>query len=268
MLTFAQQMAFKAKKSLGQNFLYTKGPIISICDASDIKSSDTVIEAGPGKGILTEELLTRAGKVIVVEKDRLLIPFLEEKFSKEIKSGKLNITEGDILKFEPQEHELKDGEYKIIANIPYYITGAFFEYFLSNKTQPNLISVLIQKEVAERIVRKDKKGSILSVSVDAYGYPKYIKTVKKNLFRPAPKVDSAILAIENISRDKFEKNNVSEKDFFEVLKKGFAHKRKRLMKNLGTDENVFQKLDVPQNIRAEELSTEKWFSLAKDLTTE
>ena len=255
-------MAFKAKKSLGQNFLFTKGPIISMCDASEISETDTVLEAGPGKGILTEELLKRAGKVIVVEKDTSLIYHLEDKFSKEIKSGKLQIVVGDILKFNPEEYNLTNGNYKLIANIPYYITGAFFEYFLSHDEQPNTMAILIQKEVAERIVNKDAKGSILSISVKAYGNPKYIKTVKKDLFKPAPKVDSAIILIENISKERFEKSNISESDFFEILKKGFAHKRKRLMKNLNTTEEIFVKCNLSKDVRAEELSVEEWFCLS------
>jgi 16S rRNA (adenine1518-N6/adenine1519-N6)-dimethyltransferase len=249
----------KAKKSLGQNFLNNKKILQKMIDTSDIKKSDVVLEVGPGKGSLTELLLQTAKKVVAVEKDRRLIEGLNERFEDEIRAKKLVIIEDDALKFNPKKHKLKQGKYKIVANIPYYITGAFFEHFLSNKSQPTSITVMIQKEVAERIVTKDKKESILSISIKAYGEPKYSGTVSKKYFKPKPKVDSAIISVKNISRKNFKK--VKEETFFKTVKKGFAHKRKRLAKNLNINEEILEKLGLDKNVRAEELSLSDWISL-------
>jgi len=197
----------KAKKSLGQNFLKNKSVVKDIVRASDLKKEDVVLEIGPGKGILTIELLKSSSNVIAIEKDDDLYEYLKEKFSDEVRGEKLNLIHGDILKEELPEIK----NYKLIANIPYNITGQILKKFLSGKNQPKLIALLIQKEVAERIVAKDGKESILSMSVKAYGQPKFIKKVKAENFSPKPRVDSAILLIENISKDFFE--DISEEKF-------------------------------------------------------
>jgi 16S rRNA (adenine1518-N6/adenine1519-N6)-dimethyltransferase len=172
-----------------------------MCSAGEVNEKDIVIEIGPGKGALTEKLLERAGKVIAIEKDCELVKFLQEKFKKEIENGKLELIEGDILKLRITNYELR--KYKLIANIPYNITGAIIKKFLTEENQPEKMVLLVQKEVAERIVARDGKESILSLSVKAYGEPKYIMKVSKRFFSPEPKVDSAIIAINNISRGRF-----------------------------------------------------------------
>lgn len=251
------------KKSLGQNFLTNTDIVASIADAASLSSDETVLEIGPGKGILTGELLKRAGKVIAVEKDRELIPLLQEKFEKEIKENRLVLINEDILTFRFPELIEK---YKLVANIPYYITGQIIRQFLTAEKQPETMVLLVQKEVAERIIARDGKESLLSVSVKTYGTPSYIKTVKAGSFTPAPKVDSAILLINNISRDFF--SNISEERFFEVLHAGFAHKRKQLFGNLKAvfDEKVLrermEEAKIPENIRAEDMSLENWRFLA------
>ena len=190
----------KAKKSLGQNFLKSEPALQMMCDAGALTTTDTILEIGPGKGALTERLLTRAGKVIAVEKDRELIAILQEKFANDIENKKLLIIDGDILEFDPKHAGMKEGEYKIIANIPYNITGSIIRKFLSETIQPNTMVLLVQKEVAQRIVARDTKESILSLSVKAYGTPKYMMKVGKRFFTPAPKVDSAIIAVTDISK--------------------------------------------------------------------
>jgi len=257
-----------AKKSLGQNFLISPAPIRLMIKEAKISGGDTVLEIGPGKGILTEALLATGAKVIAVEKDDELIPYLQEKFSEEIKNGKLNLVHGDVLNLTPESLQLSASNYKLIANIPYYITGEIVRKFLEADCGPSCMAILVQKEVAERIA-KDKKGSILSISVKAYGDPRYLGTVKRGLFRPMPNVDSAVLLIENISKKFFE--GIDEKKFFEILKTGFAHKRKKLIKNLEliTDKDklkfAFSKLALGENTRAEELSLGKWQELIKEL---
>lgn len=224
-------MPIPAKKSLGQNFLKSKEALHALITAGGIQSEDIILEVGPGKGILTRELVKAAQKVIAIEKDHRLIQALISEFSQEIAAGKLKIIEGDILEFDPESLCQEGEEYKIIANIPYYITGTFLQKFLESTFQPERMVLMVQKEVAHRIVARDGKESILSISVKAYGTPTYIMTVKAKYFSPQPKVDSAIILIENISKEFFK--DFSEADFFRIVKAGFAHKRKMLVNNLG-----------------------------------
>ncbi|MFA6354803.1 MAG: 16S rRNA (adenine(1518)-N(6)/adenine(1519)-N(6))-dimethyltransferase RsmA, partial [Candidatus Paceibacterota bacterium] len=224
-------MTHQAKKSMGQNFLKSKEALFKMCEASSLCDKDIVIEIGPGKGALTEKLLERVRQVIAIEKDHDLMEILNEKFDKEIKNKKLVLLNEDILNFDPLIHGLGEGKYKIVANIPYNITGLIIRKFLSETIKPTSMTLLVQKEVAERIVARDGKESILSLSVKAYGEPKYIMKVHKRFFSPSPKVDSAIIHIGNIG-NKYFRNKNEEKVFFEVIKAGFAHKRKVLRKNL------------------------------------
>ena len=252
----------KAKKSLGQNFLKSKKALLAMINAGEVGENDIVLEAGPGKGALTEELLKKAGKVIAVEKDDALVEFLPHKFSSEIASGKLQLIHNDILEFDPSSYNLKPKTYKLIANIPYYITGALFRKFLTAPHQPSTLVFLIQKEVAERIARSAKE-SILSLSVKAYGVPKYIKTVPAGAFSPPPKVDSAILAVENLSRKNF-KNAAHEEKFFMLVKKGFAQKRKFLSSNLGpSHSNILQNVGVNPKARAEDVPLGAWLEISR-----
>ncbi len=251
-----------AKKSLGQHFLTSQGALRAIVDSANLNKKDVVLEIGPGKGILTEALLEKVGQVIAVEKDRELFLWLGIQFADAIRSKKLILLNEDILDFEPK------GDYKIVANIPYNITGAIIEKFLTAKNQPSDMVLLVQKEVAERIVAKDGKESILSLSVKVYGEPKYIQTVKAGSFNPAPKVDSAILQISNISRDKFKKEKISEENFFKVIKTGFAHKRKTISNNLKMFEVSLRTLEAcgaRATDRAEDLALNQWLCLAKNI---
>ena len=321
-------MIHKPKKSLGQNFLKSALALKKIIEAGEISSDDIILEIGPGKGALTEKLLEKAGIVIAVEKDNNLFYFLKEKFSKEIEAKKLLLLNEDILKYnlpadlllwgvsqadEPRgsaglaspdsdprkvESAGRLHNYKIIANIPYNITGAILEKFLTEKLQPNMMVLMVQQEVARRIVAQDKKESILSISVKAYGEPKIIMKVPARYFSPAPKVDSAIIAIKNISRKRVlpllnkeragvrfldsrglpsgtgkdihlgasatleERNKIDEQKFWEIVHAGFAHKRKKLSGNL---KNIIK--DIPEeykNKRAEDLNLLDWISLSKN----
>ncbi|HZS43249.1 MAG TPA: 16S rRNA (adenine(1518)-N(6)/adenine(1519)-N(6))-dimethyltransferase RsmA [Candidatus Paceibacterota bacterium] len=260
----------RAKKSLGQNFLKSKAAVIEIIKVANLKPEDLVLEVGPGKGVLTEALLTTGAKVIAVEKDDRLIEQLQEKFSNEIKSGKFQLIHQDILNFDFENfYKLIPISYKLIANIPYYITGTFLRKFLTAKLQPELMVLMLQKEVAKRIVAKDGKESLLSISVKAYGEPKYIKTVPAKYFSPAPKVDSAILLIKDISRKIFHDNQIDEEKFFDLVRAGFAHKRKFLVSNLKEMAPIgaiswpekFRSCGLSEKSRAEDLSLENWRSL-------
>jgi len=251
---------------LGQHFLKSRKVAEKIVEAAKVSKNDTVLEIGPGKGILTRLLLSNAKKVIAVEKDSGLVQTLKEKFSDEISRSKLVLVENDIRDFDPRENSLRNGTFVLVANIPYYITSVIIRKFLSGDAQPSRAVLLVQKEVALRIVGEGKsddrpKESILSMSVKAYGTPKLVKTVKRTSFSPAPKVDSAILSIENISRSFFK--DVDEKGFFETVRKGFSQKRKRLAKNLSLTPEALSKCGIPKNARAEDVSVEQWKCLVK-----
>ena len=246
------------KKSLGQHFLHSKMYLSAVADAARIQKGETVLEIGPGEGALTEVLLERGAKVLAIEKDSRLISFLQNKFAEK----DFAVIEGDALEFDISNYGLVASGYKLVGNIPYYITGALFKKFLTSPHQPSTLVFLIQKEVGERIARS-KKESILSLSVKAYGTPKYIKTVPAGAFSPPPNVDSAILAVENISRKNF-KDAAHEGRFFELVKKGFSQKRKFLKNNLGPDyASVLQKTAIDEKARAEDVPLEKWLEIAK-----
>ena len=261
---------FKPIKHLGQNFLTSKKIAEDIVNAADIKPDDIVLEAGPGKGILTELLLKKAKKVIAIEKDKRLVKFLETKFSDSIKVSTLSVINDDILKFDPTTHNLQPTNYKIVANIPYYITSRFLRKFLSGAHQPTLMVLMVQKEVAERIIAKDGKESLLSISIKAYGKPEIVKRVSAGNFSPKPKVDSAIIKISQISKNFFKdlhpaspllrgrSKEGAEKLFFELVKKGFSQKRKMLINNLKCGPEIFAKCCLSPKTRAENLSLEDW----------
>ena len=255
----------RAKKSLGQHFLTSRSIINHIVQSADIQKKDTVLEVGPGKGILTVALLEKAKMVIAIEKDESLVIFLKEKFESEIKNKKLILVHGDILKYDFSKFKTLNSKFKVVANIPYYITGEFLRKILSSKVQPSLMALLVQKEVAKRIVTSGGKESILSLSIKAYGEPNYIKTVPARYFKPKPKVDSAILSVENISKDFF--RDYSEELFFTLIKAGFLHKRKMLIKNIvhlyrkNDIAAIFSKCDIPITCRAEDIPLNKWSCL-------
>ena len=257
----------RAKKSLGQNFLKSDMMLGKIIEAGEISSDDVILEIGPGKGTLTEKLLERAGKVIAVEKDRELFELLKTKFEKEIKSGSLVLLNEDILKFNTKPYLATESpSYKIIANIPYNITGAILKKFLTEKNQPSRMVLMVQHEVARRIVARDGKESILSISVKAYGQPKLIAKVPARYFSPAPKVGSAIIDIRDISREIFENNTEREKKFWKLVKTGFAHKRKKISGNL---KNIIPTEKLTElglsDQRAEDLPISDWLALSEML---
>jgi 16S rRNA (adenine1518-N6/adenine1519-N6)-dimethyltransferase len=261
-------MKLQAKKSLGQHFLNSPHVLSQIIDAGEIKSGENVLEIGPGTGVLTKALLDAGANVIAIEKDSRAIDLLNEKFNKEVTNNRLKIINGDILEenasFIPQE------TYKIIANIPYYITGAILEKFLESENKPQKMVLLVQKEVADRILAKDGKESVLSNSVKAFGTPKIIAKVPKGAFLPPPTVDSAILAIENINDKLFSENRVEISKFFKIVKAGFAHKRKFAIRNLESVakiENLKQiwvKSGLDEKVRAEDLHLSAWFAIAEN----
>ncbi len=267
------QSAFQKKKYFGQNFLNNKKILEGMVSAAEISKKDIVLEVGPGLGSLTEVLALKAKKVIAIEKDRDLIPILKEKFKN---TKNVEIIHGDILTspLTPllrKERGRIENRFKVVANIPYYITGKFLRLFLTQtRFRPHVMVLMIQKEVAERIMGtrlrqgsgEAQKESLLSLSVKAYGKPTIMRTVSKNFFSPPPKVDSAIIKISDISDKWFVKHSMFDKPFFEILRTAFQQKRKMLRHSLGRSTAKWQLsgqvLEKYGNKRPEDLSLEDW----------
>lgn len=257
----------KAKKHLGQNFLQDESVIKEIIEAAELNKQDTVLEIGPGKGVLTEALLQRAKEVIAVELDKDLIPVLEKQFGH---NKNFKLIHQDALKFEPPK-----STYKIVANIPYYITSPLlnhylFEQFLNNGNSPEVIVFMVQKEVAEKILAENKKHSVLSLQVHLFGEPSLVCTVPAEAFDPKPKVDSAVIKIQVNSNPKIKANM---KELFWLIHMSFAQKRKKLTNNLSnalkkeTSEirDILNKLNINPDTRAENLTIKEWDALFNEL---
>lgn len=279
-----------AKKSLGQNFLKSEKALKEMVLAGSIQDGETILEIGPGQGALTDLLLTEVKKhkhtrLVCIEKDDRLIPILQEKYTEDIKTGLLTLIHKDIIEVFREgdiQNIVQGTPYKVIANIPYYITGLIIRRIFSESILPNKVVLLVQKEVAHRIMSYGDHGettntgneSLLSISVKLYGTPHRVSVVPKGAFVPAPTVDSAILAIDSIGR----KLPVEEESlFFEFLHAAFSHKRKRLIKNIESFspnnkkhsveflESICATLGLDKNTRAEEISVEKYIQLFKRL---
>ena len=254
----------RAKKHLGQHFLTNR----KIADhiASHAPRDASVLEVGPGTGILTESLLARGCHITAVEKDESLKPLLIRCFPSAISSGQLTLITADALHF-----SMNTRPYHVVANIPYYITGALMRHFLENNPQPQSITVLIQKEVAERIVARDGKQSMLSIAVGVFGSPRITKKVPARFFTPQPKVDSAVVHIANIHMPFATKKEHDR--FFTAVRAGFAHKRKKLISNLAgfahpaVLRHAFAQLGIPETTRAESLTVFMWQQLLEAISS-
>lgn len=253
------QKPIRAKKSLGQNFLKNKRILREMIRAGEIHPGETVIEIGPGKGSLTSMLLEEGIRVIAIEKDHRLIPHLEELFKSHIENTTLTLIHDDILTCTIDSYT--EGPYTVIANIPYYITGAIISHFLELPHQPKKMVLMIQHEVAKRIVARDLKESILSLSVKVFSTPRIIEKVSKKEFSPVPKVDSAIIALSDI-HNPFQ-NSKQKENFFYLIKKAFGQKRKivgNTLKEIGSE--LLQKAHIQPNDRPEDITLESWISLS------
>lgn len=259
----------KVLKSLGQNFLVDENALAQIVASAEISSDDVIVEIGPGMGVLTFALAEKCGKVFAIEKDRKMSKFLRQEAEKKLGVGNnIEIICQDILQMNLPEFLEKNNikKYKLVANIPYYITSPIIKLFLETEIQPETIVVLVQKEVAERICAKKGDFSILALSVLIYGRPEMVGVVGKKSFFPSPKVDSAILKINSIG-----KNLSDEKcrEIFRIIKIGFSAKRKKLAKNLAAGlkvnkvevEKALESNGIDINVRAQDLDLEDWVRL-------
>lgn len=256
-------------KLRGQNFLLDEDVLKNICRQAALQKTDLVLEIGPGLGALTKYLVAQAGQVIALEIDPNFQAPLEKLAAV---AANLDIYWRDILALDSATwqkilEQKKYHRYKVVANIPYYLTGKLINKLVLLDPQPVSLTLLVQKEVAERIC-DHKKNSLLSLAVAFYGQAKLVALVPKSSFYPPPQVDSAILHISVLHPWSYP---VDEKKLWQLMRRGFASKRKKLSNNLATDpalskENIFNALDnlgLDQNIRAENLSVKNWLDLAE-----
>ncbi len=246
-----KQYNIKPSKKLGQNFLVDRGVLKKIIHAANLNSDDIVLEIGPGLGVLTIELAKRVKKVIAIEKDRRMCEILK-KVLKNYKN--VEIINKDILDVGYSTSHIET--YKLVANLPYYITSPVIRKFLEAKNNPRLMILMVQKEVAQRICAQPPKMSLLSIAVQFYAKPEIISYVSKKSFYPQPKVDSAIIKIIPKPIPK-----INIKKFFNLVKKGFSNKRKMLKNNLKIEESLLKDLGLNPKIRAENLSIKDWLKL-------
>ena len=242
----------KPKDYLGQNFLIDEDVLGEIVKIAELKKDDVVLEVGPGLGVLTAQLAPNVKTVWAVEKDRNLIPLLKV----ELKGQKnIEIINDDILKFHVAEHI--SGDYKVVANIPYYLTSKLIQNFLELTNPPKLMVLMVQKEVGERVVAGAGELSLLGISVQIYSDPEIGLFVSKNSFWPVPEVDSVVLKI--MPSDKYPEIT-DKKLFFRILKMAFAGKRKQI-KNTIKDIDALKKAGIDPMLRPQDLKIEDWVRL-------
>lgn len=250
------------KKELGQHWLKDREILSSIADAADLLASDTVLEIGPGLGTLTSELLRRAGRVVAVEFDRDLANKLPGQFP-----GKnLEVVSADILSYDLSA--LPSG-YKVVANVPYYITSKIVEMLMTAANKPSQVVLLVQKEVAERLAAGPGDMSMLSVSAQVYAEVSLGPIVRAEYFTPPPKVDSRVVILHIRPVSFVEK--ALEKRFFRLVKAGFSARRKKLSSSLAGGLMISKPraidllggVNIDPNLRAQDLSLEQWLDLTK-----
>lgn len=260
-----KQFGLRPKKSLGQNFLIDNPALDKIVRAADVTADDVVLEIGPGLGSLTQHLAAIAKRVIAVEIDGNLIPVLHSQLADR---SNVEIVQGDILKIDPATLLREASTYKVVANIPYYITSGIIRHLLEASITPSLLVLTIQQEVAERIIAQPDDMNLLAVSVQFYGSPRIVTNIQAGAFYPAPKVDSAVVRIDLDANPRVEVKSVDT--FFSVVKAGFSQKRKQihnsLVGGLGKPREEIDRLLQAGNIdpkrRAETLTLEEWAGLA------
>ncbi|PIZ94776.1 MAG: ribosomal RNA small subunit methyltransferase A [Candidatus Magasanikbacteria bacterium CG_4_10_14_0_2_um_filter_37_12] len=252
-------------KKYGQNYLISDVPIKKMLESADVKKTDTIVEIGPGFGVLTFALAEKANKVVAFEIERKL-----EKYWEEVAPKNVEVVWGNALKeFVYRSQEF--GKYKVLANLPYQITSNVLRIILETENKPESVTVMVQKEVAERIVAKPGDMSILAVSVQYYGVPKIVCKTSSGSFWPSPKVDSAVLHIRLSTIDC--RTSDFDQMFFKVVRAGFSSKRKQLWRNLseglkidgGKIKELLVEIIGNEKVRAQELSVDNWVVITETL---
>jgi 16S rRNA (adenine1518-N6/adenine1519-N6)-dimethyltransferase len=261
-----RQSELKVRKGLGQHFLIDGEVLSLIVATAELKPDDMIVEVGPGLGILTRELAQKAGDVVAIELDDNLAALLEKTLAA---YQNVTVINADVLKTEPKDI-VKGRSYKVVANLPYYITSPVLRHFLETTVKPQAMVVMVQKEVAEAIAARPGDMSLLSVSVQFYSDPEIISIVPPESFYPAPEVSSAIVKINVYPKPAVD---VDEKGFFSTVRAGFAAPRKQLAnslaKGLGKEKALvlpfLQKASIDPSRRAETLTIEEWAGLFRAL---
>ncbi len=250
-------------KSFGQNFLIDRSVLLKIVSAADIKPEDAILEVGAGTGVLTRELAKEARRVVAVELERDMLALLVKTTSA---YPNVELVARNLLFLDPAE-VFGQTAYKLVANLPYYITAPTFRHFLESANPPRLLVVMVQMEVAQRIIAEPGELSVLALSVQFYGQPRIIERVPAKAFYPAPKVDSAILRVDVNQQAPL---LPAERDsFFRVVQAGFSEKRKQLHNSLTHGLHHKNELvrswladaSIDASRRAETLSIEEWLRL-------
>jgi 16S rRNA (adenine1518-N6/adenine1519-N6)-dimethyltransferase len=257
------------RKRLGQNFLTDPVALERIVVAADLSTDDVVVEVGAGLGTLTRLLARQAKRVIALELDDDLVEILREQT---VDLPNVEILHGDVLRFSPSGFSPRG--YKVVGNLPYYITSAVLRHFLEREPRPRLMVVTVQREVAARIVARPGEMSLLAVSVQFYGQPRVVARVPAGAFYPSPKVDSAVLQI-NVCDEPIPLpgEGVDEATFFRVVRAGFSQKRKTLRNSLSAGLGLspatvgasLERAGVDPRYRAETLSLREWARVAGTL---
>ncbi len=264
----------RARKSLGQHFLVDRQVLRQVVKAAQLSPQDTVIEIGPGLGILTRELARRAGRVIAVETDGRLASALSETM---VAANNVSIVEADILHTEPGMLLADAGaanspfSYKVVANIPYYITSAVLRHFLEARVRPSVMVVMVQKEVGEAVTAQPGSMSMLAVSVQFYGRPTIAGRVPARSFYPRPKVDSVILRIDLYRQAPVEVPQAER--FFAAVRAGFSAPRKQLRNSLAQGLGIspsdaaalLERTMIDPRRRAETLSLDEWARISGEV---
>jgi 16S rRNA (adenine1518-N6/adenine1519-N6)-dimethyltransferase len=259
----------RPRKRLGQNFLLDPAAMGRIVEAADLSAADSVVEVGAGVGHLTRLLAAEAGTVVALELDDRLVEILREQVAE---LTNVRVIHGDVLNI--PDFGFADLAYKIVGNLPYYITSAVLRHFLEGRPRPALLAVTVQREVAERIVAEPGDMSLLAVSVQFYGRPRILARIPSGSFYPSPQVDSAIVRIDVDAEPQVDLDEVvSETAFFRVIRAGFSQRRKTLRNSLsgglGLDpavvEDGLRKAGVDPRRRAQTLSLQEWAAVARRL---
>lgn len=258
-------LGIRPKKGLGQNFLIDPADRARIVAAADLTRDDTVLEIGPGPGVLTELLVEQAGRVVAVELDDRLIPFLRERFAGQ---AHVSIVHADILETDPAQ--LTEGRpYKVVANLPYYITSAVIRHLLESNPAPDLLVLTVQREVAERMVAQPPNMSLLALGTQFYSTGKIVARIPAGAFYPAPKVESAVVRLDR--RREPVAGDITSGQFFEVARAGFSQPRKQLRNSLAAGlglppsevEVWLGRAGVDPKRRAETLTLAEWAALTR-----
>ncbi len=264
-----QKYGLKPSKKYGQNFLIDPEPIEKMLEAGQVDKNDAVIEIGPGFGVLTFALSEKVKEIIAYEIEKKLIPYWEKH-----KPENVQIEWGNVLK--SQKSKVKSQKHKVVANLPYQITSALIRTFLESDNPPELMVLMVQKEVAERICAKKGQMSLLSVAVQYYADPEIVAIVPHSYFWPEPKVDSAIIKLKVHNLPAGGQKSIKSEEFFRLVKAGFANRRKLLIKNLEVIlgkknkeklKEIFAELGLQETVRAQELGVEDWINIVKILSS-